>query len=72
MRVGLFVVGIIFLIAGIWITVGGGSFKTTQTDAKIGPVKVQHEENNAIPQWAGIAGIVVGGLLVVGGFASKK
>ncbi len=72
MRTGLIVVGIIFVIAGIWITVGGGNFSTTKTDAKIGPVQVQHQESQAIPQWIGIAGIVVGGLLAVGGFASKK
>lgn len=72
MRIGLFVVGIIFIIAGIWVTIGGGSFQTTHTDAKLGPVKIQHQESQAIPQWIGIAGIVVGGLLVVGGFASKR
>lgn len=72
MRAGLIVVGAILLIAGIWITFGGASIKTTQTDAKIGPIKIQHDEDRAIPEWAGVAGIVVGGLLAVGGFVSKK
>lgn len=72
MRIGLLVVGIIFVIAGLWITIDGASFGTTKTDAKLGPIKVQHEESHAVPQWIGIAGIVIGGLLVVGGVASKK
>jgi len=72
MRAGLIIVGIIFLVAGIWVTAGNGSYKQTDTLAQIGPAKIEATHSKAVPQWAGIAGIVVGGLLVVGGFISKK
>lgn len=72
MRTGLIVIGAILLVAGIWVTAGGASIQTTHTDAKIGSLKIQHDEDRAIPQWAGIAGIVVGGLLVIGGFTRKR
>ncbi|PWK86680.1 hypothetical protein [Fulvimonas soli] len=72
MRAGLIVVGIILLVAGIWITLGNGSYKETDTKAQLGPVKIQATEEKAIPQWIGIAGIVVGGLLAIGGFVRKN
>jgi hypothetical protein len=72
MRAGLLIAGIILLIAGIWVTVGNGSYKQTDTLAQLGPAKIEATHTKAVPQWLGIAGIVVGGLLVVGGIASKK
>ena len=72
MRAGLIIAGIILLIAGIWVTVGHGSYQKTDTVAKLGPAKIEATHDKAVPQWLGIAGIVVGGLLVVGGIASKK
>lgn len=72
MRAGLIIAGIILLIAGIWVTVGNGSYKTTDTVAKLGPAKIEATHNKAVPQWLGIAGIVVGGLLIVGGIATKQ
>jgi hypothetical protein len=72
MRAGLLIAGIILLIAGIWVTVGNGSYKQTDTVAQLGPAKIEATHTKAVPQWLGIAGIVIGGLLVVGGIASKK
>jgi hypothetical protein len=72
MRAGLLIAGIILLVAGIWVTVGNGSYKQTDTVAQLGPAKIEATHTKAVPQWLGIAGIVVGGLLVVGGIASKK
>ncbi|MDQ6647101.1 MAG: hypothetical protein M3Y93_07695 [Pseudomonadota bacterium] len=72
MRAGLLMAGIILLIAGIWVTVGNGSYKQTDTVAQLGPVKIEATHSKAVPQWLGIAGIVIGGLLVVGGIASRK
>ena len=72
MRAGLFIAGIILLIAGIWVTVGNGSYKQTDTVAKLGPAKIEATHIKSVPQWVGIAGIVIGGLLVVGGIASKN
>jgi hypothetical protein len=72
MRAGLLVAGIILLIAGIWVTVGNGNYKQTDTVAQLGPAKIEATHTKSVPQWIGIAGIVLGGLLVVGGIASKK
>jgi hypothetical protein len=69
---GLIIAGIILLIAGIWVTVGNASYKDTDTVAQIGPAKIEATHDRAVPQWVGIAGIVVGGLLLVGGIANKK
>ncbi|MEO8809779.1 MAG: hypothetical protein ABI386_06000 [Rhodanobacter sp.] len=72
MRVGLLIAGIILLIAGIWVTVGNGTYSKTDTVAKLGPAKIEATHDKAVPQWLGIAGIVIGGLLIVGGIASKR
>ncbi|EIL89261.1 hypothetical protein UU9_09502 [Rhodanobacter fulvus Jip2] len=69
---GLIIAGIILLIAGIWVSVGDASYKDTDTVAQIGPAKIEATHDRAVPQWVGIAGIVVGGLLLVGGIANKK
>jgi len=72
MRTGLFIVGILLLIAGIWVTAGNGSYKQTDTVAKLGPASIEATHTRTVPQWVGIAGIVIGGVLLVGGFASKR
>ena len=72
MRAGLIIIGIILVVAGIWITLGKGSFKQTDTLVQVGSAKIEATHTKAIPQWIGIAGIVVGGLLAIGGFASKR
>jgi hypothetical protein len=72
MRAGLFIAGIILLVAGIWVIAGNGSYKQTETLAQLGSAKIEATHSKSVPQWVGIAGIVVGGLLIVGGIASKK
>ena len=72
MRAGLLIAGIILLIAGIWVTVGNGSYQQTDTLAQLGPAKIEATHTKSIPPWLGVAGIVLGGLLVIGGIASKK
>ena len=72
MRAGLIIAGIILLVAGIWVTLGNGSYKQTDTLAQLGPARITATHEKAVPQWLGIAGIVVGGLLAIGGFARKR
>jgi hypothetical protein len=71
MRAGLIIVGIILLVAGIWIVSGHASYQDTDTILQIGSAKVTATHDKGVPQWIGIAGIVVGGLLAVGGFLKK-
>ena len=72
MRAGLIIAGVILLIAGIWVTLGNGSYKQTDTLAQLGPAKITATHEKALPQWLGVAGIVVGGLLAIGGFTRKR
>jgi hypothetical protein len=72
MRAGLIIVGIILLAAGIWIVAGHASYQDTDTLLQVGSAKITATHHKGIPQWIGIAGIVVGGLLAVGGFISKR
>lgn len=72
MRIGLLVIGIILLIAGIWVVAGNASYQQTDTVAKIGSAELTATHDKAVPQWAGIAGIVVGGVLIIGGLTTGK
>jgi TRAP-type C4-dicarboxylate transport system permease small subunit len=62
------IVGIALIAAGILGLVYGGFTYTTEThEAKIGPIElsVKDKETVNVPIWAGVAAIVVGGLLLV-------
>jgi uncharacterized membrane protein YphA (DoxX/SURF4 family) len=72
MRAVLIILGIILLAGGIWAISGHGSYQATDTLMQIGSAKVTATHDKAIPQWAGIAGIVVGALLALGGFLKKS
>ncbi len=72
MRIAAIVVGVILLIAGIWVVAGNGTYKSTDTVVKVGSASIEATHDKAVPQWAGIAGIVVGGVLIIGGVASGR
>ncbi|MDN5925283.1 MAG: hypothetical protein L0H70_09825, partial [Xanthomonadales bacterium] len=67
MRIALIVIGAIVLALGIWVTSGHASYPSTDTLVKVGSAQINATHDKAVPQWLGIAGIVIGGLLVVGG-----
>lgn len=71
MRALLIVVGLVLLAGGIWAVFGHGSYQTTDTLVQIGSAKFTATHDKAIPQWMGIAGIVVGAVLALGGFLKK-
>ena len=71
MRAGLIIVGILLLGAGIWIMLGHGGYKETDTLLQVGSAKITASHEKALPSWAGVAAIVVGGLLAVGGFIKR-
>lgn len=72
MRAGLVIVGIILLVAGIWIVSGHATYQDTDTLLQVGSAKITATHDKGVPQWIGIAGIVVGGLLALGGFLKKS
>jgi hypothetical protein len=71
MRAVLIILGFILLAAGIWVVLGHGSYPQTDTLVQIGSAKVTATHDKAVPQWAGIAGIVVGAVLALSGFMRK-
>ena len=63
-------VGIILIVAGaLALAYGGFSYTKESHDAKLGPFKfsLQQKERVNIPQWGGLAAIVVGVVLLVVG-----
>ncbi len=72
MRIVLVIIGVILLAAGIWVVAGQGSYQSTDTVAKVGSVSLKASHDKPIPEWLGIAGIVVGGLILIGGIASGR
>ena len=60
-------IGIVLIAAGcLGLAYGGFSYTKETTGMKLGPLelKVQEKETVNIPVWAGVAAIVVGGVLV--------
>ncbi len=60
--------GIVLLIAGaLALTYGGFTYTKSTSEANLGPIsiEVKDKETVNIPLWAGIAAIVVGGVLLV-------
>lgn len=61
------IVGIILIILGAFVLLRGASYTTKRDVLKVGDVKVTADEQQTIPPWAGVLGIVAGaGLLVAG------
>jgi uncharacterized membrane protein YdcZ (DUF606 family) len=60
--------GVILLLAGaLGLAYGSFSYTKETHDAKIGPLEmsVQEKERVNIPKWAGIAAVLLGGVLLV-------
>ena len=64
------IVGIVLIVAGaLALAYGGFSFTKETHKAEIGPIKlaVQEKERVNVPQWAGLAAIVAGVVMLVVG-----
>jgi hypothetical protein len=72
MRAGLIIVGIILVVAGIWVVAGHAFYQDTDTLLQIGSAKITATHDKGVPQGIGIAGIVIGALLAIGGFLQKR
>lgn len=62
------IVGIVLIVAGVLGLLYGDFSYTKEThQAKIGPLelKVKEKETVNVPTWAGVAAIVIGGILLV-------
>jgi hypothetical protein len=72
MRAGLIIVGLILLGAGLWVVFGHGSYSQTDTIVQVGSAKLTATHDKSIPEWAGVAGIVAGVVLALGGILKKR
>lgn len=64
------IVGIVLIVAGVLgLTYGSFSFTKDTHSANVGPIhlSVKEKETVNVPVWAGIAAIVAGGVLLLGG-----
>jgi hypothetical protein len=71
MKAGL-IVGVILLLAGIYVAAGQATYKSDREVLKIGGLEASVKESHMVPQWIGAVGIVAGGLLVLAGMRGKK
>ena len=57
------IVGVLFLVAGAWILIYRGFDIPKKSEGKLGPIEVtvNQTEHVAVPTWAGVACIVIGG-----------
>ena len=68
------IVGIILLLLGLaGFFTGGFSFTKDTTQAQLGPLKLQVQEQQSvnIPQWLSLGAVVLGGVLLVLSFKRK-
>jgi TRAP-type C4-dicarboxylate transport system permease small subunit len=64
------IVAIVLIVAGaIALAVGSFSYTKETHGAKLGPIElsVKEKETVNIPVWAGVAAIVIGGILLLAG-----
>jgi hypothetical protein len=62
------IAAIVLVVAGILaLAYGGFSYRSKDTVAKAGPVELKAEKDHYVnvPVWAGVAALLVGGLLFV-------
>ena len=67
------IIGLVLIVAGaLGLAYGGFSYTKDTTAVKLGPIElsVKEKETVNVPLWAGVAAIVVGGVLL--GFGSKN
>jgi hypothetical protein len=63
-------VGVLLIAAGVVsLAIGGIPYAKSRNTVEMGPLKVSANETSVTPAWAGIAAIVIGGVLV---FAGRK
>jgi hypothetical protein len=68
----MLLVGVILVGLGIAALLGVLDFSQKKEVLRIGGLEASVQDRQAIPQWAGIAAIVLGGVLVVGGLSRKR
>ncbi|TBR36732.1 MULTISPECIES: hypothetical protein [Dyella] len=71
MRALLIIIGLVLVAGGIWVLAGQASYQQTDTLVQLGSAKITATHDKAVPNWAGVAALVVGGLVALGGFLKR-
>jgi len=71
MKIALIIAGVIIAALGIASLTGKLSYKQNEEVAKIGNFSATVQQEKSAPQWLSIAGIIIGGALVLGGALKK-
>lgn len=73
MRIGMIIAGLVLAGLGAGVLLGKFQYTEKKEVLKVGDVfSAQVNEQKSVPQWAGIAGLVVGGVLLLGGALRKR
>ena len=72
MRMAMIVAGLLVALGGLWVAFGKGSYQSTETAAKVGPLTLQTTSDKTIPAPIGYGLIVVGGVLIAAGAMRKR
>ncbi len=72
MRMAMIVAGLLVALGGLWVVLGKGSYQSTETAARVGPLTLQTTSDKTIPAPIGYGLIVVGGVLVAAGALRKR
>jgi hypothetical protein len=73
MRIGLIIAGLVLAGLGVGVLLGKFEYTEKKDVLKVGNVfDAQINEQKTVPQWVGFAGLVVGGVLVLGGALRKR
>lgn len=72
MRILLMVIGLVLIVAGIWVVYGHGSYTSNETIAQLGQHAFKVTQQKGIPAWVGYAGMAVGAVLTLGGLLRKR
>ncbi|HEX7111594.1 MAG TPA: hypothetical protein VF216_04060 [Mizugakiibacter sp.] len=72
MRIAMFVIGLVLALGGIWVLAGNGTYKHTETAAKLGDLEIKTTTEKPIPAPVGYGLIVVGGVLLLAGALKKR
>ena len=72
MRIGLIIAGLLIAALGVGVLMGKFQYTQDKVVLKIGDLSAKVQEQQSAPQWLGIAGLVLGGVLVLGGALKKS
>ena len=72
MRIGLIIAGVLLIALSVGSLMGKLQYTENKEVLKIGGFSAKVQEQQSVPQWLGIAGLIIGGVLVLGGALRKS